>query len=186
MLIANQPETAESKASLPIRWLELYGDGLYAYALRRVRRPEVAEDLLQETLLAGVQNWERFANRSNVRTWLTGILKNKMADYLRARYRNEKIESCSIDDDAMFDRRGRWKIAVPSWTHEPKHLAELAELRTVLNSCMSKLPTRMAHLFIRRATDQTSTSDLCVELRRSVLRMPGCFCTAPAPGFGNA
>ena len=32
----------------PERWVEEHGDCLYRYALLRVRRPEVAEDLVQE------------------------------------------------------------------------------------------------------------------------------------------
>jgi RNA polymerase sigma-70 factor (ECF subfamily) len=150
--------------SLPLHWLESYGDSLYGYALRRVRRPEVAEDLLQETLLAGMQAYATFSHRARVKTWLTGILRNKIADHLRSRYQNEKIQSTALDDEAMFDRRGKWKVAVPRWSGDPHQLAELAELRAVLDGCMSKLPTRMAHLFLSRVTDQLSTSELCDEL----------------------
>jgi DNA-directed RNA polymerase specialized sigma24 family protein len=32
----------------PDRWVEEHGDCLYRYALLRVRRPDVAEDLVQE------------------------------------------------------------------------------------------------------------------------------------------
>jgi RNA polymerase sigma-70 factor (ECF subfamily) len=38
----------------PERWVEDHGDYLFRYALWRVRRPEVAEDLVQETLCAAV------------------------------------------------------------------------------------------------------------------------------------
>src|SRR5271169_5805468 len=38
----------------PECWVDDHGDCLYRYALLRVRRPEVAEDLVQETLCARV------------------------------------------------------------------------------------------------------------------------------------
>jgi RNA polymerase sigma-70 factor (TIGR02943 family) len=163
MPVTSEIDLAEP-SSLPMRWLELHGDTLYTYALRRVRRPEVAEDLVQETLLAGMQALAGFSHRSNARTWLVGILRNKIADHLRARYRNDKIESSALDDDAMFDRHGKWKLAVPRWKGDPQHLAELGELRATLSGCLSKLPVRMSHLFLSRVSDEISTSELCQQL----------------------
>jgi len=39
----------------PDSWVDQHGDFLYRYALLRVRHPEVAEDLVQETLFAAVR-----------------------------------------------------------------------------------------------------------------------------------
>jgi RNA polymerase sigma-70 factor (ECF subfamily) len=67
----------------PRSWVDEHGDCLYRYALVRVRTPEVAEDLVQETLLVAVRSQDKFAGRSSVRSWLVGILKNKVVDYYR-------------------------------------------------------------------------------------------------------
>ena len=56
---------------------------LYRYALARVRKPEVAQDLVQDTLLAAMRARDRFAGQSSVRSWLCGILKHKLCDYYR-------------------------------------------------------------------------------------------------------
>ena len=149
-------------AALPLQWLERYGDGLYAYALRRVRRPEAAEDLVQETLLAGVRAWPGFAGRADVRTWLTAILRNKVADHLRVRYREGAADV--LDDDALFDDRGRWRTAVPAWHGDPADLAERREFRAVLDGCLAALPERTAHLFLSRVADGVPTAELCGEL----------------------
>ncbi len=45
----------------PENWLNDYGDILYRYALIRVRSEATAEDLVQETLLAGLQAVDRFS-----------------------------------------------------------------------------------------------------------------------------
>lgn len=58
----------------PETWLNEYGGLLYRYALLRVRSETTAEDLVQETLLAGLQSWSKFTGKSSVSTWLVGIL----------------------------------------------------------------------------------------------------------------
>ena len=65
-----------------IRWVDEHGDYLYRFALGRVDGPEAAEDLVQDTLLAALKASASFAGRSSERTWLTGILKNKLVDRL--------------------------------------------------------------------------------------------------------
>ena len=75
-------ESPRASSANPERWVDEHGD-LYRYALVRVRRTEVAEDLVQETLLAAVRSREKFGGRSSERSWLVGILKNKIVDYYR-------------------------------------------------------------------------------------------------------
>jgi RNA polymerase sigma factor (sigma-70 family) len=67
----------------PDSWVDRHGDCLYRYALMRVRRPEVAEDLVQETLFAAVRTFANFRGTSSERSWLCGILKNKICDHFR-------------------------------------------------------------------------------------------------------
>ncbi|HID70194.1 MAG TPA: sigma-70 family RNA polymerase sigma factor, partial [Desulfobacterales bacterium] len=66
-----------------VKWLGLYGDALYRFAIIRVQDSFAAEDLVQETLLAADRSYENFSGKSTVRTWLTGILKHKIVDYYR-------------------------------------------------------------------------------------------------------
>src|SRR5262245_12855230 len=82
---ASRPVHADVPAAKidPRSWVDEHGDCLYRYALVRVRTPEVAEDLVQETLLAAVRSQDKFAGRSSERSWLVGILKNKVVDYYR-------------------------------------------------------------------------------------------------------
>jgi hypothetical protein len=49
----------------------------------RVRHPEVPEDLVQETLFAAVRTYANLRGTSSERSWLCGILKNKICDYFR-------------------------------------------------------------------------------------------------------
>src|SRR5215467_11825339 len=83
----------------PERWVEEHGDCLYRYALLRVRRPEVAEDLVQETFCAAVRTHSSFGGRSSERSWLCAILKHKICDYFRKLGR----ETCFTDLEFLED-----------------------------------------------------------------------------------
>src|SRR4029450_11738322 len=79
-----QPELTPTAASDPSRWVDEHGDVLYRYALERVRKRDIAQDLVQETFLAAVRTIDRFRGGSTVRSWLCGILKHKICDdYLK-------------------------------------------------------------------------------------------------------
>lgn len=67
----------------PQRWLNEHGEYLFAFAVRHVRNADVAEDLVQETLLAAWAARDGFAGESAERTWLTAILKHKIVDSIR-------------------------------------------------------------------------------------------------------
>ena len=48
----------------PERWVELYGDYLFKYALMRLRDAAKAEDAVQETFLAALKGGKTFEGRS--------------------------------------------------------------------------------------------------------------------------
>ena len=50
----------DEAVSQPEVWVDLHADALFRFALTRVRRPEVAEDLVQETLLAALKSSSNF------------------------------------------------------------------------------------------------------------------------------
>lgn len=58
-------------------WLADHGDYLFRKARRQLHSDELAEDAVQETLLAAISAQARYAGNASPRTWLTGILKHK-------------------------------------------------------------------------------------------------------------
>jgi RNA polymerase sigma-70 factor (ECF subfamily) len=163
------------------RWLEDHGDALYAYARARVGRdPHVAEDLVQEALVAAMASASAPQDPATERPWLIAILRHKLLDHLRTSLRERpfSVVNARGGDDAddadgladLFDRRGRWKKPPSKWTaaaagaDDPHVLAESAEFRDVLGHCLSRLPSRMAHLFWLRAAEGIETRELCRQL----------------------
>jgi hypothetical protein len=78
---ASSPPTG--KLSDPERWVGEYGDYLFKYALSRLRDPAKAEDMVQEAFLAALKGAKGFQGRSAEKSWLVGILKNKICDHFR-------------------------------------------------------------------------------------------------------
>lgn len=82
----------------PQQWLPRHGDALYRYALLHLRDAALAEELVQETLLAGLESQHNFAGQSSTRTWLVAILKHKMLDH----YRRQRREQPEAEPDAQL------------------------------------------------------------------------------------
>jgi RNA polymerase sigma-70 factor (ECF subfamily) len=148
----------------PASWLDDYGDVLYRYALKRVQDRALAEDLVQDTLLAAWQARTGFAGRSSVKTWLVGILKHKIIDHIRKASRESPLDEnhdvASDPGDEYFDERGRWLADIGVWA-TPERSLDQRQFWQVLEECVSRLPPRHARLFILREVDGVSSEELC-------------------------
>ena len=146
----------------PENWLNDYGDILYRYAFIRVRSESTAEDLVQETLLAGLQAVERFSGQSTVRTWLIGILKHKIIDHFRKnRHEVTTLNNDETAKDALayqFDQQGHWKINLIEWG-TPEKSMDNEQFWLAFNDCLSRLPQRMADLLLLRTVDGIETEE---------------------------
>jgi RNA polymerase sigma-70 factor, ECF subfamily len=58
---------------------------LRAYAMRLARNRAVADDLVQETTVRALCNIDKFAPGTNMKAWLSTILRNQFYDELRSR-----------------------------------------------------------------------------------------------------
>ena len=86
-------------------WLAEHGDYLFRVARRQLHSDELAEDAVQETLLAALSAQARYSGDASPRTWLTGILKHKIVDLIR-----RQVREVALPHDA--GRRGSRRHAV--------------------------------------------------------------------------
>ena len=139
---------------------------LLRYASLQLRNREAAEDAVQETLLAALAAESSFAGRSNLRTWLTGILKHKIVDAIRRSSRERPLEGvdgeASADDlEALFDETGHWRDAPQPW---PEKALEDKQFLLALEKCLAMLPARTGQAFLMREHLGFDTGDICKEL----------------------
>jgi RNA polymerase sigma-70 factor (ECF subfamily) len=153
-------------------WLDEHGDALYRYARSRVRKRELAEDLVQETLLAALQSRDRFQGRSTVRTWLLSILRRKIVDQYRrlGESRPGSGSGSTAGPDPLraryFSIQGLWKSAPASWKTPDKALED-REFWDVLEGCLSRLPRLLSSVFILRELEDLEMTELCRTLALS-------------------
>jgi RNA polymerase sigma-70 factor, ECF subfamily len=147
-------------------WLAEHGDYLFRVARRRLHSDELAEDAVQETLLAALSARERYSGDASPRTWLTGILKHKIVDLIRRSVREVEIprdEDGEEAVDALFKRDGHWAEPLRPWGN-PQTEAELGQLRRVLDDCADRLKPVMAQVFSLREVAGMETEEICKEL----------------------
>jgi RNA polymerase sigma-70 factor (ECF subfamily) len=148
----------------PEKWVDLYGDRLYRYALARVRDPEVAEDLVQDTFLAALKAKESFKGRSSVLSWMTGILKHKLIDHFKKHYKEQYVEHMDFENDpaeALFDKKGRWISGPAKWTTNPRHLIEQQEFLNIFFNCLQSLGRRLSRVFSLKEMDGHDSEEIC-------------------------
>jgi RNA polymerase sigma-70 factor (ECF subfamily) len=159
----------------PERWVEEHGDYLFKYALSRLRDPSRAEDMVQETFLAALKGGQNFQGRSAEKSWLVGILKNKICDYYRKASRETSftdLEFYSAEEGDRFAGNGLMK---DGWIHElgpqewsnPGTSLDSEVFWRVYNDCAHKLPKNVAAVFTLREVDGIESKEICNLLKIS-------------------
>lgn len=138
----------------PASWPDAHGDRLYRYALSRVSDPRAAEDLVQEAFLTGFKSRAKFRGESSELTWLTGILRFKIFEYIRKK--GKEVPLGAPDEDGiekdLFEEGGHWKDGAGprDWGADPVALAESAEFGAALRACLDGLAAAVARAFVLR------------------------------------
>lgn len=154
----------------PARWVDEHGDSLFRYAVSRVRDEAAAEDIVQDTLLSALRSLESYAGKAAERTWLVGILKNKVADHFRKGAREVTFDPTETDlseFDPMFERTDEWEnhwhdtLSPRIWHRSPEESLEQSEFFGVLQDCLAKLPERVANAFTLREMNDIDAVEVC-------------------------
>ena len=150
------------------RQLEAMRPLLVRFAQLQLRNDALAEDAVQDALIAVLEKPERFSGQSSLRTYVTGILKFKIIDNLRASTRERQIESAedqSEDDvvDALFIADGHTRDMPRQWG-DPDGTLMQKDFFKVLEVCLEKLPAKTARIFMMREWLELDTEEICKEL----------------------
>ena len=141
---------------------------LLRVAVLQLRDNDLAEDVVQDTLVAALQGARGFSGRSSLKTWLTGILKHKIVDAIRRKSREPTFasldEECHIEDfDALFDDSGYWENPPADWG-DPESQLSRTQFFDIMQFCLDKLPPNTARVFMMREVMELESNEICKEL----------------------
>ncbi len=142
---------------------------LYKFARLQLRNDAWAEDAVSEVILAALAKPQSFDNRSQLKTWLIGILKHKVVDALRHHGREisglETTEDEATDplDYIAFKTDGHFAQAPAEWGN-PEQDLDNKQFFAVLEICAGKLPVTQGRLFLMREWLELSCEEICKEL----------------------
>lgn len=157
--------------------LEQHRIYLLRFARLQLRNDAWAEDAVSETLLAALAKPQAFENKSQLKTWLVGILKHKVIDVLRVQTRESSINFDADGDgneelDAlMFQKDGHfvnaplvWNDASAAMAGNPVERLSSQQFFKVLEACTDKLPAAQGRIFLMREWLELSVEEICKEL----------------------
>jgi RNA polymerase sigma-70 factor (ECF subfamily) len=149
--------------------IETHRAYLVHYALAKLRDRGDAEEVVQEALLAALESLPEFRGDSSLRTWLTSILRFKIADHQRRAVRDRQLFETPPDDaasgdeswlDAQFDDTGHWRESPKAWLN-PESALEQRHFWEVFERCLGKLPALGGRVFFQREVIGEETKAIC-------------------------
>lgn len=123
-----------------------------------------AEDLVQDVFTTFLEKLEDFEGRSQVRTWLFGILHRKAMERRRASIKDDCMDPIDEVFESRFDANGKW--ARPPADLERLMLSK--EIGELIRGCMDGLAVNQREAFVLREVEGLDTGEICKILDVSI------------------
>jgi RNA polymerase sigma-70 factor (ECF subfamily) len=152
------------------RWVKTYTSDLVGYTIGKINDKQAAEDIVQNTFLAALESIEKFKGNSTPRTWLFSILKHKIADHYRSKYKQSAVKQSFDPLDICFDKYGNWEEChkPQEWKMDEQLLLDDLEFNSVLKSCYENLPAKWAAAIQLKYFQEDNSQEICYKINVSV------------------
>ncbi|ODS97265.1 MAG: hypothetical protein ABS56_09770 [Lautropia sp. SCN 69-89] len=147
--------------------LAAHRGAMLRFARRRIRDENLAEDAVQDALLAALSNLGSFQGQSALRTWLIGILNHKIQDAFRRESRYLPAIDNARDDEAPDDGLDRLAYAQPGQlgdTDDPAQRVAGARLLEALLGEIEAMPGTLREVFVLQVLEGRDTAEVCRRL----------------------
>ncbi|NOX37997.1 MAG: sigma-70 family RNA polymerase sigma factor [Calditrichaeota bacterium] len=134
--------------------VNLYSDRIYNLALRILKNPDDAADVLQETFLAVYEKIHTFDGRADFFTWLYRIATNFSLMKLR---KNKRTVLTDEDLESNFDNPDQ--IQLTEWQARPLQGMLSEEFRRHLDEAVDSLPEIYKSVFVLRDLENLSIKE---------------------------
>lgn len=134
------------------RELSQYLEGLYGYAMALTRRPDKAEDLVQETMVRALAALDRARADSNLKAWLFTILRNAWRNEIKKG--SIRLEQSSGGSHAMVD------LAPADPAQSPDELYTASTQRQMVIEALNQLPPDAREIIVLREYEELSYQEI--------------------------
>jgi RNA polymerase sigma-70 factor (ECF subfamily) len=139
-----------------------YEKKIYNLALRMLRDPDDAREVLQETFLKVYDNLEKFRGEAHLSTWIYRIAMNEALMRIRKnKHRPRSLEV--VDEDG--ERR---EVDVEDWSPRPVERLLTKELGAELDRAIALLPEDYRGAFLLRDVEGLSNEQIAKAMKLSV------------------
>lgn len=135
--------------------IEEYHEALYFGAIKQKLGEDQAEEVVQETWSTFFQKVENFQGRSHIRTYLFGIMYNKIKELWRSNKRYTQDDDSTLDK--AFDEFGEFQT-VPT---DPAVWLQSNEFISILDEELQKLPENQRLAFSLKEVQGEKSEDIC-------------------------
>lgn len=136
---------------------------LYRFALRRMERPEDAEEVVQTVIANAARRIETFRGDASLFGWLTSICRREIHRFgVSARRRGPTV---SLDGAADDDPVGALaeRLSAPQGS-EPDAAIERREISDLIRECLDRMPERQSQVLVMKYVDGHSSREIAARL----------------------
>jgi RNA polymerase sigma-70 factor (ECF subfamily) len=191
------PQTPEAGAGSArdalhdVQFVEDLRRRMLRFATLQLSDSSLAEDAVQEAFIGALRGSGTFAGRAAYRSWVFAILRNKIADQLRAQMRYVSAQDDDAGEDPVVDGffrpDGHWTAdAAPADWGDPHAALHENQFWSVFEACLDHLPEQQSRLFMMREFVELDSTEICraagvtttnlnVTLHRARLRLRNCL-----------
>jgi len=113
--------------------VEAHGEAIYAFCLRTLRNPALAEDVAQQVFLHALRDIARYQRRSTLLVWLIGIAAHRCMDAINSERR--RLRRIELNDQAT--------LVVPDLGCSPSDRIDRSRWIVALEKCLSVLASEV-------------------------------------------
>jgi RNA polymerase sigma-70 factor (ECF subfamily) len=143
-----------------------YHTRLVRLARSYVRSDAIAEEVVQDTWLAVVRGIDRFEGRSQLRTWLFGVLINRARTTGGREARTVAVDLTDEPsvDPARFGPDGSWVDPPEVWAERAEDRRVAARLAGRARHHIETLPDQQRQVVLLRDVEGLSAAETCTTL----------------------
>lgn len=153
-------------------WVKEYLDELINYTYFKTSDQIAAENIVQDTFEAVIKGFDNFEQKSSPKTWIYGILKNKIRDFYKSKNISNKFINLDFSDsdgdedilDKFFDENGKWKNnQKPQTWHfeEEQNLLDNHDFQKIMIECIEYLPDKWKECIKLKYLVQSKGKEIC-------------------------